>query len=203
MFNFKMIKSTILNKIYLTINLLIISSCSTLDFQELYFLGSSSIERWDVQFYFPNYITYNEGKSGAKIDYIEKFAGKYRKKTVILYIGTNDINYHIKGHVDELTDRFINAYNGLEAKRIYLYSLFPNNNIENNDQIEQNDLIDEINDSIRNKVSKRCPQIIYLDVHDKLTYKGKLNMQYSYDGLHLNNEGYEIISQYLINELNK
>lgn len=191
------------NKIYITMILLILSSCSTLDFQELYFLGSSSIERWDVQYYFPNYITYNKGKSGAKIDYIEEFAGKFREKNVVIYIGTNDINYQIRNHVDELTDRFINAYNGLEAKRIYLYSLFPNNNIENDNQIEQNDLIDEVNDSIRNKVSKKCPQIVYLDVHDKLTYKGKLNMQYSYDGLHLNNEGYEIISQYLINELNK
>lgn len=190
-----------LNKIYI-IFLLILSSCSTLDVQELYFLGSSSIERWDVQFYFPNYITYNKGKSGAKIDYIEEFAGKFRGKNVVIYIGTNDINYQIRNHVDELTDRFINAYNGLEAERIYLYSLFPNNNIENN-QVEQNDLVDEVNDSIRNKVSRKCPQIIYLDVHDRLTYNGKLNMQYSYDGLHLNNEGYEIISQYLMNELNK
>lgn len=170
---------------------------------ELYFVGSSTIARWDVQMYFPNYVTYNHGRSGAKIDYIESIAGKYAGKTVVLYIGTNDINNQMRGYVDEYADRYVEAINGLEAECVYLFSVFPNCNTENKDQIDQNDLVVEVNDSIRNKVGVHCPQVVYLDVYDDLSYDGKLSMQYSYDGLHLNSEGYELISAVLMNELNR
>jgi lysophospholipase L1-like esterase len=36
--------------------------------------------------------------------------------------------------------------------------------------------------------------IVYIDVFSKLLKDDAINMQYSYDGLHLNKHGYEILS---------
>jgi len=164
------------------------------EIQELRFIGDSHVARWDVGTYFPDYYTYNAGISGSSLKYIEKNANNYIRKNVVVIIGTNDFSIASNG-VDEYVERYVRAICGLGARKLFVFSIFPNNPKEYSWNTDQKDLLEIVNYAIKNKISSEYPNIVYIDVYDKLLYNGYLNPEYSSDGLHLNEQGYELITQ--------
>ncbi len=159
----------------------------------MYFTGDSLIARWDLEMDFPSWVTYNYGKSGASIDYIESQAGRYTGKEVTVEIGTNDRSQLAPGAREQYLKRYVAAITGLGADRIYLFSLLPRD--FKSDPSGVNDDIREFNDMVRGAVDL-LPEVIYIDVYDDFLKDGGQNIspEYYSDGLHLTPYGYEIMT---------
>lgn len=169
---------------------LLMCSCVNDDeFSAFYFLGDSIIGKWDIQAYFPVYTVYNDGLPGAGIDYIERCKGMYTDKDVVIMIGTNDMRMDL----DEKTyaRRYVKAVNSLHARQIYVYAIMPRNN--ETDSPDINYKIEKVNQAIQEQFKIEKQEVHYLDIYNIMLKDGKMNMQYCYDGIHLNDYGYEIL----------
>lgn len=166
------------------------------DLQELVFIGDSHTERWDVNSFFPDYIVTNLGIGGKTIDYIESKKETMIEKNVVVIIGTNDF-LKAKDNVDEYVERYCNAIYNLKARRTYVFSIFPSQRSEFHVVQYNPPLLEIVNSAIKKRLEEKYPGIVYIDVYDKLLYNGEMNPEYSSDGCHLNENGYELITQEL------
>ena len=169
---------------------LLMCSCVNDDkFSTFYFLGDSIIGKWDIQVYFPVYTVYNDGLPGAGIDYIERCKGMYTDKNVVIMIGTNDMRMEL----DEKTyaKRYVKAVNNLHARQIYVYAIMPRNYETDSPNI--NNKIEKVNQAIQEQFKIEKQEVHYLDIYNIMLKDGRMNMQYCYDGIHLNDYGYEIL----------
>jgi len=168
-------------------------ACS-FDYEErsLAFIGDSLVAIWDLQEYFPSYKTENYGVSGSGIAHIEDYRGCFAGKDVAVIIGTNDLK-RIKSNEDEYATRYVDAVLQLGAENVYLYSIFPRSFKNDPDSI--NHKVARINSLIKKRIDSTS--VRYIDVFEELSKDDSIDMQYSYDGLHLNIYGYELISSRL------
>jgi len=156
------------------------------------FIGDSIIARWDIAESFPSRRVHNYGKSGAGIDYIESYAGRFEGREVAVMIGTNDHTLMTESGRAGYVRRYVDAILGLKADRVYLYSVLPRD--FTNDRPEANDNIREFNRMIRSEMAEE-PSVTYLDVYnDFLDDDGTINPQLYNDGLHLSPYGYEVLT---------
>ena len=81
----------------------------------------------------------------------------------------------------------------LGADKTYLFSIFPRSFKNDPDSI--NYKIASINSLIKKRIDSTS--VHYIDVFDELSKGDSIDMQYSYDGLHLSTYGYELISSRL------
>lgn len=179
--------------LFVFVLLLLIEACSfDDDEQNLAFIGDSLVARWDLQEYFPSRHTENFGVSGSGIAHIEDYKGYFAESDVVVIIGTNDLS-HIKSDEDQYADRYVDAVLQLGADKIYLFSIFPRSFENDPDSI--NYKVSRINNLIKKRINSTS--IRYIDVFDELSKGDSIDMQYSYDGLHLSTYGYELISSRL------
>lgn len=158
------------------------------------FVGDSLVARWDLQNSFPTRRTENYGVSKSRLDYIQSQEGRFTGKDVIvILLGTNDVKHLQDSEEEEYAEKYVEAVEKLGGDRVFLYSIFPRR--FSADPIDINERIKRLNQLI---VSGIGPNVIYIDVYETLMKDGNLNLQLSYDGLHLNDLGYEIISNELI-----
>ncbi|MCQ2960136.1 MAG: GDSL-type esterase/lipase family protein [Bacteroidales bacterium] len=171
--------------------LLSLSACSKNADKTLYFIGDSIIARWDVARFFPSFAVSNKGISGEGISYVESLTHLFENQIVVVEIGTNNI----KGitDVDAYSEKYVQAIRDLDAKTVYLFSILPRSYYSDKDDI--NERIELLNQKIKEKIINDN-HIIYVDVYDKF-YEQGMNPEYSYDGLHLNEHGYMILSEEL------
>ena len=173
----------------------------------LNFLGDSIIDYWDnVDDYFPEYECHNYGWSAKGIN---TFLGKVNKSILegtecVVEIGTNDMRKVINdGTIDSYVEHYIDVLISLKAKRIYLLSLLPRNRAKDGG-FDYNSHYPEYNKRIESRVAARMDNVVYIPMYDLFLKNGKINMDYSYDGLHPNAKGYEImakrIREFLIKE---
>lgn len=146
------------------------------------------VEKWDVRRFFPTKVTYNAGLSGAGIDYVESQGKQFKGENVVLIIGGNDVVS--VNDTEAYVERYLRMLQNMEAKRIYLYSILPRLAFES-DGYEKVRLL---NKKIREGVTERLDNVVYIDVFDLFLEGGRLNEQYFYDGTHLNEWGYALIS---------
>lgn len=161
--------------------------------EELYFTGSSMIEKWDVRKYFPTQITYNCGLSGSGIAYLESQKGMFQNVTVVVISGGNDVSSI--DNLDEYADRYVQVLNDLGANHIYLFAILPRLAFE----ADGYGKVRSLNAKIKDRIGKQPVEVTYIDLFDRMLKDGKLNENYFYDGVHLNSWGYDLIS----GELNK
>ena len=157
------------------------------------FIGDSLVARWDLQEYFPSRKTENFGLSGSGISHIEEYRGFFNGKDVVVIIGTNDLARLGKSKEPEYAARYVSAISQLNAENVYLYSIFPRSFANDPDSI--NHKIARINTLIKGKIAS--DNIHYIDVFESLSKGDSIDMQYSYDGLHLSPYGYELDSSRL------
>ena len=100
--------------------------------------------------------------------------------------------------VDSYVEHYVDVLSSLSAKRIYLLSLLPRNRAKDGG-FDYNSNYPMINDKIETRVLERMDNVIYIPLFDIFLKKGQINWDYTYDGLHPNAKGYEIIAS----EINK
>lgn len=173
----------------------------------LNFLGDSIIDFWkNVGDFFPEYECHNYGWSAKGIN---TFLGKVKIETLegtecVVEIGTNDMRSVINsGTIDSYIEHYIDVLITLKAKRIYLLSLLPRNRAKDGGY-NYNGHYPEINKKIQERVAARMNNVIYIPLYEQFLKDGKLNPDYTFDGLHPNDKGYEvmakIIRKYLIRD---
>lgn len=192
-----MICRKIIKLIVIVCVMLGISSCDS-DVTTYNFIGDSIVARWDLQVSFPVLVTRNWGVSGSGIEYLERKQGGFAGDVVIVLSGTND--YHSvtsELQAEEYSVRYVDAIVGLGASRTYVFSILPR--AFSSDGEHTLTTISMINRAVQDEIEKRgIPSIVYLDVYDEFLDKnGNFNFNLSYDGLHLNPEGYEILTSRL------
>ena len=158
---------------------------------ELTFIGDSEVARWDVMYFFPEYLTENKGISGAGIADIEKMENAAQGTYAIIILGTNNIHSLSTEMLPEYADRYIIALTKLNGKRTFVFSIFPRSFA--GDAPGLNTIIKALNAIIKEKCQS-IPSFTYLDVYDDLEKGDGINPEYSYDGLHLSKQGYELIT---------
>lgn len=174
-------------------------------------LGDSITDFYDLdKYYGSDKLIVNSGINGNKTDdiinNIRKRVYAYNPSKLFLLIGVNDILYDDASpeKVIDQIDIIVNEVNQkLPNTKIYIESIYPVNNTWKNehdnrlkDEIEINETIVETNKLIEQYCIDNDYK--YIDVYSSLTdVNNKLDGNYSNDGLHPNDNGYEIITKIL------
>ncbi|MBR4618467.1 MAG: hypothetical protein IKO49_04090 [Bacilli bacterium] len=176
--------------------------------ENILFLGDSITKGYDLNKFYPNNNTVNSGIDGHNtkdiLNDMEDRVYRYNPSKIFLLIGTNDIQQgkneneiieNIEKIIEEIKDN-------IKESEIYLESIYPINNTDNDkinhDMVGErtNKEIKEINDKLKEYCKEH--KITYIDLYDKLTNKDdELEIKYTSDGLHMSEEGYEVITKSL------
>lgn len=174
--------------------------------EKIVFAGDSITDGYDLNKYYQydNKLVINSGISGYKttniINRFKNLIEQHQADKLFLMIGTNDLSAGTKSdQVIEKTKEIITMIKEQSPNtKIYYETIYPVNEvIRKKDQRNQkNEKINYINEQMK----KYCEEndITYLDVHSLLIdSNGDLDANYTEDGLHLNDNGYDVITEYL------
>jgi lysophospholipase L1-like esterase len=172
-----------------------------------FFIGDSHVQGWDLKNYFPGKKTENHGISGQNIWQINSRLEKFEPDSVdnlFIIVGTNDFVSLSRGEkastsfiYNEILKRYDYLLNTASPrfKKVYMISLFPiGKSIDCPECKERYTVIPAINDSL----VKKCmdyPNITFIDIQKHLMGADKfLKSIYSYDGVHIEKNGYDVLS---------
>lgn len=176
------------------------------------FFGDSLTEFYDTDAAFPSFTSYNRGISGdttqGMLDRLDNNVLSIEPSRIVFLGGANDLNHgytpeQIVSNIREILTRIKDALPDCE---VYVESLYPVNPYTH--PIYLNSVADRknvdilaINDALVNLcVDLDCT---YINVHDSLTDdNGDLRDELTMDGLHVNSDGYAIVTQILSQYLN-
>ena len=178
------------------------------------FLGDSITDYYDLDKYYEGYKVVNSGISGNQtsdiLDDLQKRAYVYNPSTIFLLIGTNDYIHNKKedetvNNIKEIVEKL---NKNLPNAKIYLESIYPVNNTDDKKisksmvSIRNNTSIKKINSELKKYCNdKNCT---YLDMYSLLEDKdGNLKLEYTNEGLHMSDEGYEVITKELKKYMHK
>ena len=178
------------------------------------FLGDSITDYYDLDKYYEEYKVVNSGISGNQtsdiLDDLQKRAYVYNPSTIFLLIGTNDYIHNKKedetvNNIKEIVEKL---NKNLPNAKIYLESIYPVNNTDDKKisksmvSIRNNTSIKKINSELKKYCNdKNCT---YLDVYSLLEDKdGNLKLEYTKEGLHMSDKGYEVITKELKKYMHK
>ncbi len=166
------------------------------------FVGDSITQDFNVYEYFPNHNVYNRGIGGdtskGVLTRLNESIFELSPKKVFLHIGTNDLELindgieNIYKRIQEIVDK-IHSFD--ELIEIYLISVYPVN-----PRIDKKTTGRRKNQDIikLNKKIKEIKNITYINIFNKLLLNDVLNPEYTIEGLHLNQKGYEIIRKTIL-----
>ncbi len=165
------------------------------------FVGDSITQDYNVYEYFSEYHVYNRGIGGdttvglkTRLD-VSVF--DLKPKTVILMIGTNDLALlkttpeTVAQNIKEIIETIKKE---LPSTKIILQSIYPVNESMSPMTVQPRKNADIIK---INQILAQLQQVIYVDVFSHLEKDGVLNPEYSVEGLHINEQGYEVITNLL------
>lgn len=171
------------------------------------FFGDSIIEMYDLDKHFPDKGYINRGISGNRtaemLARLDSNVIAVKPSKVIIIGGVNDMGYNVP--IDEcltnyslIIDNISSALPGCEILVQSIYPLRPETTLMGliGVKARNNDKVVIWNQSIKQlAIDKDCQ---YIDTYSVLVdSKGKLNREYTVEGLHINNIGYGVISRYL------
>ena len=175
------------------------------------FVGDSLTQEFLLEEYFADKLVYNRGIGGDTTEGLLKRMDEsiyaLNPSKMFLLIGTNDLAINISGPdkiVENIKSIIIKTKERCRDTAIYVESLYPTATTGYNDLSEEalrnraNYAIDIINE----KLEVLCKQleVNYININRKLKdEEGKLKLEYTRDGLHLNPNGYEIVIDCLKN----
>ena len=169
---------------------------------ELCFVGDSITYLWDVEYYFPNYIVHKHAVSGAGLKQMDTWnVSDCKGRTTVLLIGTNDVGYwksttkDIEYLHEEYKDRFIKSAKRIEADPLIVLSILPRN-FWGDEEPSVNENIEIQNRILRMALEREIRNSRFVDVFDLFLDDGFIIREDLFkDGLHPNDEGYEILSR--------
>lgn len=171
------------------------------------FFGDSLTEFCDTQKFYPSVPNHNRGISGdttqGMLDRLDSNLIALQPSTIVFLGGANDLNRgvtpeQIASNIESIFSRIRTA---LPDCRIVVQSLYPVN--PDTRPVYLNAVADRKNSDI-DKINSMLPQIcekygcVFVNIHDELTdEQGRLKKEYTRDGLHVTDEAYTFISQFL------
>ena len=173
------------------------------------FLGDSLTEYYDLDKYYKDLPVVNSGISGNITEDIlndmDHRVYQYNPSKVFLLIGTNDIQKGISSSeiVDHIKEILTDIHDNRPYAELYLESLYPVDEDKDASRDRTNEEIIEIN----KKLKKYCKDkdIVYIDLFQELVDEEDENIrikdEYSEDGLHLTDEGYEVVTNKIMKYL--
>lgn len=176
------------------------------------FLGDSITQGYNVYEYFSDMLVYNRGIGGdttsGVLKRLKESVYDLNPKKVILLIGTNDytmLNATAEDVCKNLEKIIDHIRNNLPDVEILLQSIYPISQM-NSPKIDKlsvgqrtNEVIDQTNEMLKN-----LKGVTYIDIASQLKdNQGNLKLDYTVEGLHINEQGYskitEILNSYLQN----
>ena len=175
------------------------------DKETILFVGDSITDGYELNKYYnyDNQLLINSGIGGYKTtNIIKRFRNlveQYNSNKLFLMIGTNDIGSGVSK--EEIVNNIKKIISMIKEKKpntkIYLETIYPvNNNKRKQDNMRNNKIISDIN----NELKEYCENsdIYFIDVYSHLVDESNmLKDEYTEDGLHLNNLGYEEVTKVL------
>ena len=170
------------------------------------FAGDSITEGYPLGELFPaDPVIYNRGISAITstelLGHLKTHVLDLRPRKLFILIGTNDIERNIPAltTADNIKMICLNTIKEIPEINICVLSVYPVNETKNYMALigrRNNKDIRNLNKLIHKSVSpiKGCR---YIDLYDHLLSDGNLNERYTYDGLHLNIEGYRAVTNRL------
>ena len=161
------------------------------------FYGSSTIRLWkSLNEDFKDVDVINLGFGGAYIDSLSKnfnlLINFLNPKAIVIYLGGNDLNlslspeeviFKIKKFVEKINEKYPNT-------NIGYITIKPS--VERKNKLSD---IKKINKGVK-LIANNFPNLVYIDVYNKLLDKGKVTSKFLLqDGLHLNKEGYKVLTR--------
>ena len=127
------------------------------------------------------------------MQWLEENANVAANEPIVILSGTNDLAHMQEDELDAYIDRYLNAVCSLGEGRLIIISVLPRST-ELDPSGKINPLVLEFNAKIKERVQE-IERISYCDVFDDFATDGRLNMNFSFDGLHPNQYGYEILAK--------
>lgn len=182
--------------------------------ENVVFLGDSLFDRYDLDEYYPDNKVVNSGIDGnTTTNILEDMTNRvyrYNPSKVFILIGTNDLQK--EESIDEISDNLKEIVTDIKKNRkysdIYVLSLLPVNENDEEDKVDSGVVGNRNNDDIKKvnvEYKKICKdeKVNYVDVFDKLADEnGNLDIDYTKEGLHLSDEGYEVLTNCIKKYLN-
>ncbi len=175
--------------------------------KDVVFIGDSRVAGFDFQKEIPDCQILNRGIAGDSLNglqYRMKEILRQKPKAILLECGVNDLRnldfdlYHQQHYVRYITDNFERLVDTIQAKspttKLYINSIIPTYNGVSN-CYQCNAKIDTLNAHFE----KICIQkhINYVNLNTAFVKEKQLNLEYTYDGLHLNSMGYKAWAEQL------
>lgn len=157
------------------------------------FAGDSNIRRYAVEEYFPHVTTVNRGifrdTSFGLFNRWDSTIAELNPKKIFIMVGTNDI---ISGNENDIIPYMEKILNKKTYPSIYVLNIPP----LGKKYCIHNVSIKNINESLKALVVSK--KQYWIDMYADLTDEaGCLSNEYSDDGIHLNGNGYQILSSHL------
>jgi len=178
------------------------TSRSSTDPAEVVFLGSSQVIEWDLARSFPGKDYFNSGhvgdSSGDMLARMDHAVIERKARVVVIWAGENDIQHGLS--IDQLHANI--AAMRQKAADAGVHPVFCTLAPKTSSSAAQNPAIVEFNDWLRNFVANNAATLA--DFYPVLvTDSGVLNANYSFDGQHLTDAGYAVITPLVQAAINK
>jgi len=174
---------------------------------QIVLIGDCMIENLDIGTYFKETLIYNNGISGDTTELLMntlyKRAIKYKPSKLFISIGSNDMGFE-NTSVKDIYHNIITIVEEVEKRskdtEIHIVSVIPVNpahmdNI-NREYVDSRDNheIGMLNYYLRNYVKKNKLKFVDITKHLQNDFE-QLNLDYTNDGFHLNETGYNVVSE--------
>lgn len=165
------------------------------------FVGDSITQDFNIYEYFKGVDVYNRGIGGdttkGLLNRLEVSIDQLKPSKVFIQMGTNDLELldakpeDIFNNISKVVKHIKNQF---KETKIYVISLYPVNQ-----NIDKATVGKRTNTNIEktNQLLKDLEDITFINIYDKLLSSGVLNPLYTLEGLHLNQEGYKVVTEVL------
>lgn len=168
------------------------------------FIGDSHIERYDLNYFFPGHNTQNKGISGENINDFRLRIPKYFdvNANCFIEIGINDFtsSYGSESSVNTILSKYnllISNIRGRFNKIVFISVIPVTKAFASNGKIESIESLFLINRQLKEMLSLEN-QMIFVDLSNIIyDTEGYLLFKYSNDGVHLNQQGYQLVTNFI------
>lgn len=176
--------------------------------RQIVIIGDSITQNYPTDELFKSHRVYNRGIGGdtttGVLNRLEESCFALDPAHVFIWIGTNDFALfnrspeNISKNIEQIVSQIHSTLKGVKVSVISVCPV--------NAQVDSVSVGNRKNKQIQklNQLISQIPKTVFVDVYKALVDdKGLLNTEYTFDGLHLNNEAYQIVTDIIDQSIHK
>ncbi len=180
----------------------------TAEINQIVFLGDSLTDGYDLNAHFSSdLLIYNRGIAGDKtdgvLDRLDSNVLKIEPSVIVLLIGINDI--HGGRSLETVEKNYRQILDMIQEElpecEVYIESLYPTNTMIYSHFTDYWDDIRLFNSTLQSIAIEY--DYTYMNVYSELVSGEELKRDFTFDGLHLNNDGYLVVSNVIASYVNE